>query len=304
MENIKGISFRNSSDIIVTEKEKELNLDLLPFPAWELFPKADTYPVLISKGCPYNCVFCSLANTKIRRREPQKIVDEILYLIDNFKVKKINLPEDNFGINQGKTQELLNLMISNKIHTKIKWRCTTRVEILKHLMSQKILQLMKDTGCEGIVLGIGLSKNINISMIKKVIDITKKLKIDVWARYVMGLPGENLNSVNNTVNLAVKLNCKFTDFFPLIPYPGTQVFKMAEKGEGEYSFLYKTKKEIIENIEECMELKNLKKDRIRKILFFAKPKFYLYNFRIFELIVFLWKEKISLAKFMLKRFRC
>ena len=310
LENIKGISFRNSSDIIVTEKREELNLDSLPFPAWELFPKADTYPVLISKGCPHNCVFCSLARTKIRRREPQKIVDEILYLIDNFKVKKINFSEENFGINQGKTQELLNLMISNKIHTKIKWRCITRVDILKHLMNQKILQLMKDAGCEGIALGIEsgderilkqIGKNTNINTIKEAIDITKRFKIDVSAQYVIGLPYENLNSVNSTVDLAVKLNCKFTNFNPLVPYPETQVFKMAEYGEGEYNFLYKTKKEIIENIEECIELKNLKKDQLRKIPFLAKLKFYLYNLRIFELIVFLWEHKVPLAKFMLKK---
>lgn len=307
LENIKGINFRNSLDIVINEIEKEINLDLLSFPVWKLFPKADTYPVLISKGCPYSCVFCSLGNTKIRRREPQKIIEEIFYLEDNFKVKKINLLEENFGINYNKTQELLELMIQNKIHKKIKWRCITRID----LMNKKILQLMKDAGCEGVSLGIEsgdenmlkrIGKNTDIEIIKEVIDITKGLKIDVSGQYVIGLPYENLSSANHTVNLAIELNCKFTNFNPIVPYPGTQIFKMAERKEGEYYFLYKTRKEIINNIEDCVELENLKRYQIRKILFFAKLKFYLYNFRMLDLMIFLWEHKVSLIRFVLKKF--
>jgi len=146
------------------ESEFIEDLDELPFPAWDLL-KMRYYttnmhvtggrrmPVVGSRGCPYNCVYCTspfLWKRKVRYRDPVKVVDEIEEIGKRFKVNQIHFWDDNLLMVREYIKGLCEEIIRRKLS--INWVGLTRASHM--VKNQDLMQLMKDSGCIGIEIGI------------------------------------------------------------------------------------------------------------------------------------------------------
>jgi len=239
---VKGIAYRKENgEIIVNEKRPLIeNLDSLPIPLHELLPlKKYNLPfigknftfIMESRGCPFRCIFCRSPiawNRIFRQRSAESIFEEIKYL-KKLGVKNILFHSDTFTVDKKEVIKLCKLIIDSGL--KIKWICNSRVDTI----DEEVLPWMKRAGCYMIAYGIesgsqkvlnNANKGITVEQIKRAVQITNNAGIKVWGYFVMGLPGENKDTVEETIKLAKGLDMALTNFAVAAPYPGTDFFKL------------------------------------------------------------------------------
>jgi anaerobic magnesium-protoporphyrin IX monomethyl ester cyclase len=246
-EKILGITFRKNGEIVRNPDRPYIeNLDELPFPARHLLPMHTyfdpmfksrmTFRLMGSRGCVYQCTFCLWPQTmygrRIRFRDPKKIVDEIEYFINNQGARGFYFEDDTFTTSPKHVEGVCNELLRRKI--KISWSCLGRVDT----MTEEMLKMMKMAGCYMIRVGIESSsqeildrvkKGITIEQIVKSMKMMKKIGIKVHASYVLGLPGETKETLEEDVKFAIKLDNDYGQFGMAVPYPGTEMYKEAEE---------------------------------------------------------------------------
>lgn len=242
--NIAGLVYRENG--VVRQNPPRIiksNLAKLPLPAWHLFPSSDILPLQGERGCPFTCVFCSHnMGKKIRSRPPEHIVEEIEYDIERFKPKFIAFNDETFGLNGKKTVELLHLMIERGLGKKVRFGAQTRVD----LVDGNFYRLMKEAGFWSVSFGIesgnqevlnAIGKNITLSMAEDAIKLARKAGLKVLCFFILGNPNETVKSINDTIKFAIKAKPHRASFSLMVPYPGTQVYEWAKKGEMGYRLI-------------------------------------------------------------------
>lgn len=163
LSSIKGISFKEHNKLIRNPDRPLINdLDSIPFPAWELFPlgrynsiagkKNFSLPIMSSRGCPYDCIFCykGVFGRAYRVRTPQNVIDEILYLVNNFKIDEFVILDDNFALDNDRAIEICDRIINSRI--KMPWRLANSIAVRSS--SRKLFLKLKEAGCYQIAVGV------------------------------------------------------------------------------------------------------------------------------------------------------
>ncbi|MHC1773804.1 MAG: radical SAM protein [Lentimicrobium sp.] len=217
---INGIAFKKNNKIIFTSPRKKIyELDSLPFPARHLF-NISNFPsqisskvtsssanteLIVSRGCPYSCEFCSTrkfwGNT-YRRHTPQKVLDELLFLISQ-GFTGFNFNDDIFTADRNWIKDLCNLIIFSGVQ--IEWSCGTRVDRI----DKELLKLMKNAGCKYIYYGVESgngsiiktqNKKSTIKQAENAFDLMREVGIYSSSALIFGLPGETLETAKQSVN--------------------------------------------------------------------------------------------------------
>ena len=246
---IDGIAYRENQEIKITKPRESIkDLDALPLPARELFPlkKYRTHPpygrknpyfnVITSRGCPYQCAFCSKDVFKLtyRARSPQKVCDEIEELIKKYGAKEIQFYDDDFTLNMQRAGEICDEIIKRGI--KIIWSCITRVD----LVNEDLLRKMRQAGCWLILYGVesgdqkildAVKKGYTIEQVISAFEMTRKVGIKTSAHFMVGFPDETQKTIQDTVNLIKKIKPDFIGGGVLIVYPGSSLFKLVQAGK-------------------------------------------------------------------------
>jgi len=247
---IKGLSYRIGNKIFHNPDRDFLkNLDDLPFVSSvykkHLDPKkyffsAAQYPmvmIITGRGCPFKCFFCVYPQVfhgrRYRLRSAENVVDEFEYIINNFpEVKEIGIEDDTFTASTKRVVKICELLIERKINRKVKWWANVRVNLDLNTM-----KLMKEAGCRLIIPGFesgvqeilnNMNKGITIEQSIKFVSDAKKAGLIVHGCFMVGNPGENRKTMHQTLDFALRLNIDTAQFFPMIPYPGTEAYKWAK----------------------------------------------------------------------------
>jgi radical SAM superfamily enzyme YgiQ (UPF0313 family) len=225
-----------------------LDLDTLPFPAFHLLPmgkyrlhppfgrRTPVMPIITSRGCPYNCIFCSKAvfGKKYRSNSPAYIVNEIQFLKERFGVKEIKLYDDVFTLDRKRVIAICTQLKDYGID--IPWSCETRV----NLVNSELLRVMKDAGCYMIEYGVesgnqrvldGLKKGITLEQTIKAFKLTHEAGIETVGYFMIGSPQETSETIQETVEFAKKLDPDFVQFSITTPYPATELYSLAVEEE-------------------------------------------------------------------------
>lgn len=270
---IKGVCFKNNGTFYCTPWREEIaDLDIIPPPARDLFDMKHylSYNLLIrgltgsrittvmgSRGCPFNCTFCSskIIFKGVRQFSPKYIINEIKDLIKQYHIKAIFFTDDTFTINKERIKSLCNLLIEEGFSRKIKWDVQGRANLITW-DDLGLLQLMKKAGCVQIDYGFETGSQRILDMLKKggvaiddnkrAIEVTKKAGLQVMGTFMLGNPGETENDLRQTKDFIVRNLDKIDYFQTLIstPYPGTELYEMClERGVVDRDYLAQLAKE-------------------------------------------------------------
>jgi len=240
LHNVDGIAFWEN-DRVVLNKNRELisDLDILPFPKHSLFFEGDrtTASILTSRGCPNNCSFCCLnpiSKRTVRFRSKENVINEIKYLIDKFpKLKSVWIHDDSFFLDNLRVISICEDIIKYDLHKKVSFTCSGRFKPI----TQDMVNWLEKANFRTVMFGLESGSNRILARCNKHItqdDAEKAIRmfvgkdIDVSLFLIVGLPGEDWESVNETCDLVTRLQkikyMAFKDIGILIVYPGTEVY--------------------------------------------------------------------------------
>jgi len=249
LKDIQGIVYKSSNGHIKVNPPRPLikDLDNLPFMPLHLF-QIDKYertmselresPIDLlstSRGCPYNCSFCSnkyVWGRTHRVMSGRRIADELEFLIKNYGTKGVFFREDHFTLNKKRVYELCSEIERRKIN--IMWGCESRADAL----DEKLIIAMKRAGCESIWFGVEsgtprvlkmLKKDIDIEQVESTFKLCKKYKIQVGASVMIGIPGQTLEENYETLKFIKKLDPDWTYFNTFLGLPGSEVYDIILK---------------------------------------------------------------------------
>ncbi len=250
-EDINGTVYLKDNQITFNRpRELIANLDDLPFAAYHLLPdlklyrsrsrKAPMAPVFTSRGCPYQCVFCSSSSKKspfqnrFRFRSAENVVDEIEYLIKRFGIKQIDILDDNFTLYHDRADKILDLIIERKIKVAINLQNGVRADKLTFGMVKK----MKKAGVYKLGIGIESGNTEVLKKMKKALDLKDVKNAVKWCReagiicigfFMIGFPFDTEETIKETIDFAIKLNPSIANFMTAVPLPGTELYDIVEK---------------------------------------------------------------------------
>ena len=242
---IPGLIWRESGKIKINPPVFPENLDLLGSPDWNLinpcnYPFQTSYltkskivaPLIMTRGCPYRCTFCSCRSVtghKIRSHSVSYIIEEINFLKSNFGIKEICFIDDNFLVFKHLVTELCEQLIKQQLN--IKWSC---FGIRLDLVDKDILSLMEKSGCYLLTVGIEsgsqrildhMKKKLTLDLIKEKITLIHTLtNIKIIGNFILGYPIEKEEDIDKTIRFAKNLPLYGANFFPFHPAPGTEIF--------------------------------------------------------------------------------
>jgi len=254
-DDVLGITFRRGDGVVFNADRPLIqDLDSLPFPAYHLLPmnkyvndrdipnigedgkKRNNFAtVLSSRGCPYNCIFCSSRSVwgdKWRSRSPEKVIEELKILREKYNVKVIDFADDTFTVNKNRTEKICELIIKEDVD--IHWACSSRVE----LVNNDLINLFKDSKCFMVNFGLEsgvqetldfLCKSFKINDSMKAVRIVNEAGLLTSSNFIIGVPGETKEKINQTIKFAKKINLTYSYIVILTPFPGTKIYEYAIK---------------------------------------------------------------------------
>lgn len=191
-------------------------------------------PILASRGCPYQCTFCSspfMWGTNYFTREPQSVVSEMKELIERFNVEHFDFTDLSATINKKWTHELCDLILKEDLNISWQFGPGTRSEILTNDVLEKMKQsnLFKisfapESGSPVTVKKI--KKNINIKKLESSIRHAVKIGLHTKCQFIMGLPGQSIKEMIESALFILKLSIIGVDdisIYVFYPYPGSEL---------------------------------------------------------------------------------
>jgi len=245
--DIPGLIWRDGEETRANTPEFVQDLDDIPFPAWDLinpsvypeapqgvfFKRFPIAPIIITRGCPYNCTFCAgktISGRKLRSRSVGNVLQEIEILKRDYGIKEIHILDDNFALKRSFVREFCERIIAEKID--ITWNCPNGLRL--DTLDEDIVALMKRSGCYTISVGIEsgsqrvldlMKKDLTLDKIRRQVDLLKRCGMTVNGFFIIGYPGETREEILETIAFAKSLPLTRAIFYNYLPLPGTEVYR-------------------------------------------------------------------------------
>jgi len=267
IKNITGLWFKNDGIISFTtpsEIVKDLDKELSDY-GWDLLPDINNYrahnmhcfqdfekskkedfsdirtPYITmntSLGCPYTCTYCCInavfGKPGIRYWSLEKVMSWIDTAFNKYKVRNIRFDDELFILSPKRVERFCDILIERNYNLNI-W-VYGRVDTIQ----DNLLKKLKKAGVNWICLGIesGNSKvreSVNKKIKKEIFEVVKNIQsndIYILGNYMFGLPEDTMQTMQETLQLAIDLNCEFANFYSVMPYPGSELYEWASAKEG------------------------------------------------------------------------
>lgn len=245
---IPGILYREAGGEVRENPARPViaDLDALPFPAWDLLGDLRRYRatpgtyrqepvgcVFSSRGCLNRCIFCfQYGPRRIRYRAAEKVVEEIRQLVSCYGVREIRFLDDNFTGDKARAFQLCGLM--KKEVPGVTWYISDRVDGA----DPELYREMRRSGCWAVLFGAesGLQKNLDtlkkgvtVEQIVHAVKTAKRAGLKVYTPFIFGIPGETFADGLKTIAFARRLDPYYVNFHTITPYPGTVLYRQAER---------------------------------------------------------------------------
>jgi len=235
---VPNLSYRDEAGGIVHNPmaPRASDLDRIPFPDFSLLrpdvkglKHMPSIPVLTSRGCPFDCSFCSVTGMfgrKYRFRSTANIIEELrLY---SGRKALVFFYDDNFSADPRRTRELCEAMIREKI--KVTWTTQVRADAAR---DPDLVRLMKKSGCHTVYIGFEsvnpdalaeMKKKQTVEEITRAVRVFRRHRIHIHGMFVLGFDQDDWRSVRKTVRWAKRARLTSTQFLILTPLPGSAFY--------------------------------------------------------------------------------
>ncbi len=248
---VKGLIWRTDDGEAVVNPYAPLytDVDSAPFPARHHLPNHLYYsfisqfrnftPLITSRGCPFHCIFCEQGGLKFRPRSPENLCDEIQECLDAYSIREFDFFDSSFTTDKRRVIRICEEIVNRK--QKFAWALRSRVD----LINEEMLKYLKDAGCKRIYYGIEsgneailktLKKKTTVKRIKEIVHATNKIGIDTFGYFMVGSPGETVETVGQTITLAKELDLDYAQFSKVTPMPATEMYQMLLKENGGHDY--------------------------------------------------------------------
>ena len=252
-----GLAFRSGWGVVRSPRREIMpSLGEMPLPAMDLLPdlsrcytppafsvsRAPALGLVVTRGCPGECTFCS--NNLIHgRRTRYHSVDFVLELIKRLRVdygiREIQFMDDTFTANRAYIKEFCERLIRGRWG--LRWSCATRITTV----DRETLSAMRRAVCWQVCYGIEsgdpdmlekIQKRVGLERIRETVSTTRELGISMKGFFIMGFPGETERSLSRTERLALELPLDDLSVSLFVPYPGTAAYDeiLADPSLGEF----------------------------------------------------------------------
>jgi anaerobic magnesium-protoporphyrin IX monomethyl ester cyclase len=299
LEQVKGLGYRVDGKVQTTEARPwNTELDDLPFPAWDLFPRASEYPITTARGCPFGCIFCTRPyGSKVRARSPQSVFAEFKETVTQYQPKSIVFRDETFGANRRRAMEVLNLIIEAGLNRGIQLDMESRVDTV----DEELLTKMKEAGCTGVGFGVESGneeilrqsgKGITLRKAREAVALAKQVGLQTSSYFILGFPNETKKTAWDTINFARKLNTDSVSIGIMMPFPKTEVERMVSRGEGGYKRISFRWSDYNKQTGAVVELEGLSRQTLVRFQILGYLMFYVCNLR-FGALTGLVKSRFS-----------
>ncbi|MEW6570238.1 MAG: radical SAM protein [Nitrospirota bacterium] len=240
--SIKGLSYKDDEGNVINNPPRPLieDLDELPSPDFGLIPHwkpSHIYPISTSRGCPFNCNFCSVIpifGRKYRFQSVEKTLYELRKVSSSSKTS-VFFVDDNFTANRERAKELLRAKISERLS--LKWSAQVRTDVTKDV---ELVHLMADSGCDTVHIGFesinpktleAYNKKQSIEEIIRCIKILRDHGIEIHGMFVFGADSDDIDTIRKTGDFAINNGIDTIQFMMLTPLPGTPFFQKIMESE-------------------------------------------------------------------------
>jgi len=242
--SVPGLAYRHADRGIVLNNPQsaDSNLDSLPIPDWSQFDLSRYRVPLfgkrfllveLSRGCPYHCNFCVVPLThagRVREKSTDRVIREIKHQKKTHGISFFYFWGDTAVYNPCTMEALADRIISE--HLDIQWISNTRPEAIINIdyarklqrSGCRVLSMGAESGDPGTLARMG--KNLDISKLKAAVRTLRAAKIQSFIFFMFGYPGETIQSMRRTRDLALSLNPDYANFYPVVPYPGTPLWNL------------------------------------------------------------------------------
>ena len=251
---IPGLWHSQNGEVISNPPAPLVNPDELPLAAWDLLPmdkyrahnwhcfddidQRQPYAIIYtSLGCPFNCIYCNihaLYNSKpgIRFCRPEKVVEEIDFLVKNYKIRNIKLIDELFALREDRVTRICDLIIQGGYDLNM-W-AYARVDTV----NERMLKKMKQAGINWVAFGFesaskevrkGVGKKTEQDTLKKAVEMTRAAGIYIIGNFIFGLPDDDFETMQETLDMAKEFNFEYVNFYMAMAYPGSQLYEDAIK---------------------------------------------------------------------------
>jgi len=249
LSSIKGIAFKSNNGIKRNlERDQIKNLDDIGMPAFHLFDMAfyithsglmdivkpfyknkRGMALITSRGCPYNCKFCSKSTRGIRMKSLDFLFNEIEFYKNELRVDSIHFVDELLLLNKKRFLEFCRRIKKYDII----WDCQARI----NLVDEQILLSMKSANAVCIGFGIesgsqkildAMNKRIKVADIERYVSFCLKIQLPVKVQVIFGYPGESKQTLTDTINLFKKLKLPGRRFSVITPLPGAELYEEAK----------------------------------------------------------------------------
>jgi radical SAM superfamily enzyme YgiQ (UPF0313 family) len=252
-EDVKGLVYRRNEEIIINQPREFIeDLDLLPFPDWDLLEieryssvrflsmnvllKGKRYiGIVTSRGCPYRCAYChEIFGKKFRKRSKENIIEEIKILKEKYSIDELHVYDDIFNLDKKRLVEICNAIVENNIKINFAFPNGLRGDIL----DEELILKLKKAGAYMLTFALEtaserlqkmINKNINIEKLKKNIIFADKIGLLTKCYNMLGFPTETIEEVNKTIKFNCSLPLCFASFFIVTVQKNTQLYDLVKK---------------------------------------------------------------------------
>ncbi len=247
-ESVLGISWWNGEKAIHTGEPETINVNELPYPAWQLI-QPEWYPdggkkfpfltLITGRGCNNACTFCRdpqlMYGYKLRNRTANQVVDEMEFdLKTHPQIREIMFETDTFAADKPHVIEVCNEIMKRGINKRITWSCNMRVNT-----DLELLPLMRKAGCRMLMTGFEFGTDeglravrkggVSVEMADRYANRAHQLGFTVHGCFMIGAPGETKDSARATIDFAKSLPLDTVQITGVASYPGTTLYKWAKE---------------------------------------------------------------------------
>jgi len=246
LHGIPGLGWRENGEIRISEPlTMEEDFNRLPFPARGLLPnekyhavmsKRKNYTIMVtSKGCTGSCVFCHIHKIPMSFRSEDLVVAEIEECFHNYNIREMDIFDPSFTMLKNRVYNICDGILKKNID--IHWACRARVD----QVDSALLSCMQRAGCRRILYGIESGVNDNLKNMKKeivveqamqAVALTKKSGIQVLGFFMLGVPGETLESIRQTIAYSRAIGVDYAQYHRVMAKPDTELNKAVTEALG------------------------------------------------------------------------